>query len=277
MEKVTEFKEVLTQTLTSMWLEITKVFPNIIGALIIIIFGWLFTKLVVRLVKKVLKLTKVNKLDDKLNEIELIEGKQMKFNTVKLISKFVKWLMYIVIIIMASDILGLEIISTQISELLSYLPQLFAALVIFTLGLLFANFIKKGLYSFFESMDLSGGKIISQIVFFLLVVFISITALNQAGINTDIITSNITMILAAFLLAFAIAFGFGAKEVVGKLLKAFYARKMFEVGQKINFKDESYEVESVENISVFLKNANGRLIVPINELVENQVHIQDQL
>lgn len=201
----------------------------------------------------------------------------MKFNTVKLISKFVKWLMYIVIIIMASDILGLEIISTQISELLSYLPQLFAALVIFTLGLLFANFIKKGLYSFFESMDLSGGKIISQIVFFLLVVFISITALNQAGINTDIITSNITMILAAFLLAFAIAFGFGAKEVVGKLLKAFYARKMFEVGQKINFKDESYEVESVENISVFLKNANGRLIVPINELVENQVHIQDQL
>ncbi|MBO3117422.1 hypothetical protein J4050_11730 [Winogradskyella sp. DF17] len=277
MEKVTEFKDVLMQSLTSMWMEITKVFPNILGALIILFFGWLFTKLVVRLVKKVLKLAKANKLDDKLNDIELVEGKQLNFDTVKVVSKFVKWLMYIVILIMASDILGLEIISTQISELLSYVPQLFAALVIFTLGLLFANFIKKGLQSFFESMDLSGGKIISQVVFFLLVIFISITALNQAGIDTTIITSNITMILAAFLLAFAIAFGLGAKEVVGKLLKSFYARKMLEVGQEIIFKDEVYKVESVENISVFLSSTKGRLVVPIEELVENQVHMQDQL
>jgi hypothetical protein len=85
------------------------------------------------------------------------------------------------------------------------------------------------------------------------------------------------MILAAFLLAFAIAFGLGAKEVVGKLLKSFYARKMFEVGQEIIFKDEVYKVESVENISVFLSSTKGRLVVPIEELVENQVHMQDQL
>ena len=36
----------------------------------------------------------------------------------------------------------LEIISNKISELLGYLPQLFTALVIFILGLLFANFVK---------------------------------------------------------------------------------------------------------------------------------------
>jgi len=277
MEKVTEFKDIAMDSLTTMWLEITKVFPNIIGALIVVIIGWLITKIVIRIIKKVLKLAKANKLDDKLNEIEIVEGKQLNFDTVEVVSKFVKWLIYIMIIIMASDIMGLEIISNKISELLGYLPQLFTALVIFILGLLFANFVKNGLKSLFESMDLSGGKMISQVVFFMLLTFIAVTALNQAGIDTAIITSNITMIMAAFLLAIAIAFGLGAKHVVGKLMHTFYARKMFEVGQKISFNDKTYTIDEVKSISIVLKNDNGRLIVPINELMENQVQMQDQL
>ena len=275
MEKVTEFKDIALQSLTTMWLEITKIFPNIIGALIIIIIGWIVTKFIVKLIKKVLKLAKVNKIDDKINEIEIVEGKQLNFDTVKVVSSFVKWIMYIVLLITASDIMGLEIISNQVSNLLSYLPQLFAALIIFMLGLLFANFVKNGLKSLFESMDLSGGKMISQVVFFLLLTFISITALNQAGIDTEIITNNINMIIAAFLLAFAIAFGLGAREVVGKLLNTFYARKTFEVGQNIIFNDETYTIDAVQSISVILKNSKGKLIVPIKDIVENQVQLQD--
>ncbi|WP_299519010.1 mechanosensitive ion channel [Winogradskyella sp.] len=277
MEKVTDFKNTALQSLSSMWPEFTAVALKAIGAIAILLIGWLVTKLVGKAIKKVLKLAKADKLDDKLNDIEIVEGKKLNFDTIKIVSKFVKWVMYIILIIMVSDVMGLEIISNQISELLSYLPQLFAALIIFTLGLLFANFVKKGLKSFFESMDLSGGKIISQIVFFIILIFISITALNQAGIDTTIITSNITMILAAFLLAFAIAFGLGAKNVVAKLMHTFYARKMFEVGQKINFNNEDYTVDEVKSISIILKNQKGRLIVPINDLMENQVQMQDQL
>ncbi|MDB9720922.1 hypothetical protein OAA67_03495 [Winogradskyella sp.] len=275
MEKVSEFSDVALKSLTNIWLEITKIFPNIIGAFIVLIIGWLITKLVVKVIKKVLKLAKANKLDEKLNEIEIIEGKKLEFDTIIVVSKLVKYLMYMILFVTASDIMGLDIITNQISDLLSYLPKLFSALIIFIVGLLFANFVKNGLKSLFESMDLSGGKMISQVVFFLMLTFISITALNQAGIDTEIITNNINMIIAAFLLAFAIAFGLGAREIVGKLLKGFYARKTFEVGQRIYFQNEHYTVGAVENISVILKSNSGNLIVPINELVENQVQIQD--
>ncbi len=277
MEKVTGFKDIAMESLTTMWLEISAIFPNLIGTFFVLLIGFFVTKLIVKIIKKVLKLAKVNKLDEKINEIEIVEGKNLNFDTVKVVSGFVKWLMYIMLIIMASDIMGLKIISEQIADLLAYLPKLLTALVIFMIGLLFANFVKNGLKSLFESMDLSGGKMISQVVFFLLLTFISITALNQAGIDTEIITNNINMIIAAFLLAFAIAFGLGAREVVGKLLKAFYARKTYEVGQEIVFNNETYTIDSVENISIILKNSNGKLIVPIDEIVENQVQMQDQL
>ncbi|MFK7782113.1 mechanosensitive ion channel family protein [Psychroserpens sp.] len=275
MDKITEYKDIAMDSLSAMWLEITKIFPSILGALIVLIVGWLVSKIVVRLIKKALKLAKADKLDDKLNEIEIVEGKKLNFNTIKIVSTFVKWIIYIMILIMVSDILNMKIISEQISNFLGYLPQLFVALIIFTLGLLFANFVKKGLQSLFESMDLSGAKIISQVVFFLLLIFISITALNQAGVDTEIITSNLTMFLAAFLVSFALAFGLGAREVVADLLRTFYTRKTYEVGQKIEFESKVYEVDSIGNITVVLKNSDGKLVVPIKDIVENQIKVVD--
>jgi len=41
---------------------------------------------------------------------------------------------------------------------------------------------------------------------------LAITALNQVGIDKEIITSNLTLILGSLLLAFMIAFGLGSKE-----------------------------------------------------------------
>ena len=170
MEKATQWKDMAMESLSTMWLEISKIFPNIIGTIIVLVFGWLLTKLIIKIIKKALKLAKANKLDDAINEIEIVEGKKLNFDTIKVVSSFVKWIMYIMLLIMASDIMNLTMISEQISNLLAYLPQLFAALVIFTIGLILANLIKKGLKSFFESMDLSGAKIISQVVFFIILI-----------------------------------------------------------------------------------------------------------
>jgi hypothetical protein len=275
MDKITEWNEGLMSSLSAITEEIATVIPNLLGAIAIVILGWLFTKLIVSILKKALKLAKADKLDEKINEIELIEGKQLNFNIIKIITKFVKWLLYIMILVIVTDILNLTIVSEEIKNFLGYLPKLFSALIIFTIGLLLANFIKKTIKSFFESMDLSGSKVISQIVFFLLLTFISITALNQAGVDTEIITSNITMILAAFLLAFALALGFGAQKVVGELIRTFYARKTYEIGQKIEFGTIIGEVESINHITVTLKIENGKLVVPIKDIVESQVRIQE--
>jgi hypothetical protein len=275
MDKLSEYKDTAMGSLSSMWPDIIQVGANIAIAIVVLILGWLISKIVTKIIKKALKLAKFSKLDEKINEIEIVEGKQLNFDSIKVVTKFVKLIMYIMIIIVISDVLGLQILSEKISEFLSYLPKLLVALVIFMIGLLFANFVKKGLKSLFESMDLSGGKMLSQVVFFLLLIFVSITALNQAGVNTEIITSNFTMILGSFLLAFSLAFGLGAREVVGDLLKTFYTRKTFEVGKKIEFQGKVYEIDAINNISVVLKSAEGQLVIPVKDIVENQIKVVD--
>lgn len=254
---------------------VLPILGKILLGLIILLIAIFIIKRIVKFVKKLLKMAKIEKLDEKLNDIEIAEGKKLNIDSAEIISKCVKWILYFVLIMIGADLLELQVVSDQIKSLIEYFPQLFSALAIFIGGLLFANFIKNSLKSLFESMDMSGGKMLSQVVFFLLLTFISITALNQAGIDTTIISNNINMIIGAFLAAFALGIGLGSRDVINKLLKTFYARKTFEVGQQITFEGEDFEVEAVESIFIVLKNSNRKLMIPINELVESRIELKD--
>ncbi|MEZ4796267.1 MAG: mechanosensitive ion channel [Flavobacteriaceae bacterium] len=267
METLTTYKNLAIENFSTVGI-------NILKALLVLLFGWLFIKLILMVLKKSLKLLKVDDLGQKINDIEIFEGKKLKINLTKIILKFVKWALLLMLIIVISEMLGMTIVSEEIGKLIGYLPQLLSAAAIFVIGLFIANFVKKSIHSFFKSFELSGGKIISQLVFFILLTIISITALNQAGVNTDIITNNVTMIFAAFLGAFALALGLGSRDVIADLLKTYYTRRTYEIGMKIKFKDIEGEIITIGDLSVTLKTANGTIVVPIKDIVENQVEIQ---
>ena len=74
--------------------------------------------------------------------------------------------------------------------------------------------------------------------------------------------------------AAALAIGFGAKDVVADLLRTFYTRRTYEVGQHIKFNNIEGEIITIDDISMTLKTTNGKLIVPIKDIVENQVEVK---
>ena len=267
MEKLAELKDIAIENFSTTGLSLLK-------ALLVLLFGWLFIKLLLSILKRTFKAIKIDKLGEKLNDIEIVDGKKLDINVSKILLTTIKWALLIILLIVVSEMMGLSIISEEIGKIIAFLPQLLSAAAIFVIGLLLANFVKKSIQSFFKSFDLSGSKIVSQLVFFIILTIVSITALNQAGINTDIITNNLNMIFGAFLVAFALAVGFGAKDVVGDLMRAFYTRRLYEIGQKIKFKNIEGKIVAIEDISVVIKTKEGKIVVPIKEIVENQVEIQ---
>ena len=267
MEKLAELKDIAIENFSTTGLSLLK-------ALLVLLFGWLFIKLLLSILKRTFKAIKIDKLGEKLNDIEIVDGKKLNINVSKILLTMVKWVLLIILLIVVSEMMGLSIISEEIGKIIAFIPQILSAAVIFVIGLVLANFVKKSIQSFFKSFELSGSKIVSQLVFFIILTIVSITALNQAGINTEIITNNLNMIFGAFLAAFALAVGFGAKDVVADLMRAFYTRRLYEIGQKIKFKNIEGEIVAIEDISVVIKTKNGKIVVPIKEIVENQVEIQ---
>lgn len=274
METMNKWKETSLDSISSIFADIASTIPTIIGALLVLLLGWVLSKIVRFVLKKVLRLAKIDKISDQVNEAKLFGEGVTKINLEKIILGFVKWALLLIFVIIAADIAELNVISSEIANLLRYLPVLFSAILIFMVGLYISNFIKKMLLKVFESMRLGGSKIISGAVFYILVIFVTITALNHAGIDTQIITNNFTLILGAFLLAFALAFGLGSREVVADLLRTFYARKNYSVGDKIKLKDLEGIILSIDSIFITIETKDKTSVVlPIKELVDNRIKL----
>ena len=273
METISQWKDLTIQSLTSMGEKIMTTIPNIIGAIIVLLLGWIITKIVVYLLKRIFKFAKIDVLSEKINDLKLFGKADINIPITKAITVFVKWIMFLVFLIIASDIMNWTIVSQEIGNLLRYLPKLFSAIALFMIGIYIARFVKKAIQGFYESFDLAGAKIISGLVFYIIAIIITITALNQADIDTTVVTNNVTIILGAFLLAISIAFGLGSKEVVGDLLRTFYTRKNYEVGDHIKLDGTEGTVEAIDNISMTLSTTKGKLIIPIKDVVASKVEI----
>ena len=274
MESLSYWKEPTVNSLNEIFKSFVEALPNLLGAILILIIGWLVIKLVVYVLKKILILAKVDKLTEVINEKVFFGKDAFKINVLNVIVGFAKWVLYLVLLIVAADIMKWNAVSSGTSNLVQYIPTLFSALALFVIGLYLANLVKNAVNRLFDSFDLNGAKIISNILFYIIAVIITVTALNQAGINTDLITNNLTIIFGAFLVTASLAFGLGSKEIISDLLKSFYARKNFEIGQKIKFKNVSGTIESIDNISMILKTEDGKIVVPIKDVVGNQVEVE---
>ena len=276
METVDKWKDLTFESLSNIFKDIASALPGIFGAFIVIIFGWIIIKVVTFILKRIFKAIKLDKASEKINEAKLFGDADIKIDLPKIIVTFIKVLLWLVFIIVASDIMGLTIISTEIANLLRYLPVLLSAMIIFMIGLFLAKTIKETIVKVFDSIGLGGGKLLGNVLFYLIIIFVSITALNQAGIDTQIITNNFTIVLGAFLLAIALALGLGSREIVGDLLRTFYSRKIYEVGDKVKIGDLQGTVIGIDNISMILKTKTGKVVIPIKKVVEKTVTVEEQ-
>jgi hypothetical protein len=259
--------------LQNLWDSIVGFLPQLLKGLAFLIFGWIFIKITLYIIKKALGFTNIDSLPEKLNVDEVFGNSSIKIQPTKVIVTSIKWILIFIFIIIASELLGLRMVSEQLGNLIAYLPKLISALVIFAVGVYVANMVKKAISSMFSSLELSGGNLVGNIIFYLIAIIVSVTALNQAGVNTDLITNNLSIIFASILAAFTISFGLGSRDIIKRLLFGYYSRKNLQVGNKI--KTDSFEgvIESIDNISVVLTSENKTIIIPIKEIVDNKIEV----
>ena len=275
MKTLNELKDTLSESFGKLLKSTAEMIPQIVLGIIGLILAWLTIKIILYISKRILKAARIDVLSQRVADAKFFGDRQLKIDLLKVSLSTVKILLILMFTVVLAQMLRLNAISDAIYSLLGYLPTLISALLILVGGLYFATVVKQATLRLFESMGVGGSKIVSGALFYLITFFVSITALNQAGIETQIITSNFTLILGAFLLAFALALGLGAREVVGDLLRTFYSRRIYEIGDQVKIGKIEGKVESIDNISMIIKTKTGKLVVPIKKIVDTTVEVTD--
>jgi hypothetical protein len=272
MEK---YRQVLEDSLGDILTSTVQLLPKIILGILGLIVAWILVKIIMFILKRILKAAKMDRLSQKVTDAKLFGDNEVKVDLIKIILGITKILLILLFAVVISEVLGLTAISDGIVSIFGYLPTLFSAILILGGGLYLASLVKKATLALFDSMGIGGSKFISGTLFYLIAFFVSITALNQAGIDTEIITSNFTLILGAFLFAAALGFGLGSREVFSDVLKMFYARKTYMVGDVISFDGVEGTIEAIDNISITLSISKGKMVIPIKDIVSQRVTLME--
>ena len=251
--------------------DVIQSLPKVAGFICFVIISWLVIKLFLYIVKKALVKTKIDEWSKKLSKIQIFGDSTINVALTKVILAVLKWFLIFIFVMVGAEMFGLEGVSGGVKSFFAYLPKLLTALGIFIMGAYLGTIVKKGIQSMFKSLEFSAGNLVGNIAFYLIVIFLSITALDQAGVDTSIIKSNLTLVIGSILLAFTIAFGLGARGAVGRLLFGYYSRKNIGIGERIAIGEVEGVVIAIENICITLKTDDGKIILPIEEVVNNKI------
>jgi len=250
--------------------------PNFIMALVLAIIGIIIAKLVAKFVKKVLLGINVDKIGEKLNEIDIVEKTNVKIKISTILSKIVYYFLILFTLVIATDILQMPAVSNLVVGLFNLIPNFIVAGIILILGTLFADLLRSIAQTTLESLGIPSARLLASFVFYFLFINIVISALTQAKINTEFLSQNISLVIGGIVLAFAIGYGLASKTSMQNFLASYYSKGKFDVGDTISIDGETGKIVEIGKSSLILISDSGnKIIFPLSHVSNSKIEIHN--
>jgi hypothetical protein len=203
--------------------EIAVALPQIIGALLILLIGWIIARVVKRLSIKGLKLVRFNYLTEKSGIEKFLDKGGIKVSSIDVIGTLIYWIIMLVVILATLNSLKLTAASTLFNQIMLYIPNIIVAILILVIGIYLARLVSSVLVTSLKNMEEKTALTIGLVANYAIIVFTVFIILGQLKIAGSIVTYAFILIFGAICLALGLAFGLGGKEwasqVIGKYLK----------------------------------------------------------
>jgi Conserved TM helix len=195
--------------------------PKLVGALVILLIGWFIARLVSRIVRRALQSAGADKALATGRAGTYKQQFAPSLEPSGVIATVVFWFIFGWAILLAISTLGIQALQDAVANVVAYLPNVVAAILILLVAVAVAGAIG-GL-----AARLAGGtmlaRLVQTIVPTLVITIALFMALVQLKIATQIVVATYVLVLGAIALGFALAFGLGGRDVAGQMLQAAYA------------------------------------------------------
>lgn len=263
-----------TETLNAISRDVLAWLPNLAGALLLLLAGWIFARLVQTLLSGLLRRLGLDRLAERAGASDLLQRSGLSPSAADVLARLVFWLILLVFLLAATESLGLQGVVTTLSGLIDYLPNVFAAALILLFGGLLAKLVGDAAGALAERSGLEAGGTIGQLVRYALLVFVAILSLQQLGVETTLLTTTTLALIGAAALALAVSFGFGSRDLARNIMAGFHVREEFTVGQRLRVGGHEGQLLHIGNLKSRLETEAGEISVPNSLLAEEVVEVE---
>jgi len=273
MSNLPNITEILVNTFQTLINQFVDFVPKLVGAVVVLVIGVLVAKMVAAIVSRVLKQVGFDKIGARLNDIDFINQLQTEIKLSEIVAKVLYYFILLVFITAATETLGVAAITGMVLSLVNFIPKVMAAAIMLQVGVLVADALKKAVVSICQTFKVASGKLLGMIVFYFFLIIIIISALGQAGINTELLESSFNLLIGGIIFAFAVGYGVASRDVMANILSSFYSKDRFKEGQTVQIDDVKGTILSIDNTSLTLRTGDTTTIFPLQTLQSRKIEV----
>lgn len=199
--------------------------PNFVGMVAIMIVGIVAAWLAGQLVERVFRVLRGDHLCQRFGLTAALARGGVKSQPSAVVGKIVLWVVLTIFVVLGLAVLHLEPVNTLTISLLGYIPYFFTAVFIILIGFLLSNFFSQAVLIAAVNAGLPPARLLASFTRWGIQLVALAMALEQLGIAENIVVVGFGITFGGVVLASAIAFGLGAKDLAKEFLEQRFSQK----------------------------------------------------
>ena len=224
METVESWGDAVMLSVTEALQNFLGFLPALVGALLILILGWIVSGLIAGLVERGLKAIGFERAAQSTGISGFIQRSGSSWTASAIVAEIVKWFIRLLAIQAAASVLGLTQISQIVNAIMLWLPNLVVAIVIVVIGALIAKFVSGVVRGSTSQMGFTNPDLLASLAYYAILVFAVMAAVDQLGIAETVVNTVFIGLVAMVVLAAGLAFGLGGQQTAAQITANWYAR-----------------------------------------------------
>lgn len=199
--------------------KVIQFLPNFLTSIFILIVGIVFGIVLRGIFLRLFRTIGLDRVSERSGVIELLRKGGIRDSVSVLLSKVIGWITIVIFAIISLRELDIPTVEQLFASFLLYLPSVFVAVLILLFGYLLGNFFGRAALIASVNAGIRFSGLIGKFVKFTVFILSATMALEQLGIGRGTIIIAFAIIFGGVILALAIAFGLGGRDIAKDYLE----------------------------------------------------------
>jgi len=222
---MTGWDQIIIEPVKNMIDKIMVFVPVLLGALIILLVGWIVAKIISGVIQKALDALKFNDFSAKIGLTDMLTKGGVSHSPTLLLSSVVYWAIMIIVLAITVDAIGLQVAANLLERITGYIPNVVSAIFVVIIGMFFAKLVSGVIRTAAANANVPRVELLGSIAKGAILLFTTVIVLEELSIASFFVTTTFQLFFGAACFAFALAFGLGGKDLAAKLLWDFFNKQ----------------------------------------------------
>ena len=267
MVQIAQLHEHLTDPLRRVLSQVLEYLPNIIGAIVLVLVGWVVASLL-RVLCRRLAQSGLRRLERTAWWEARAQQGAFYRSLSSMAGTLVFWIVMLLFLGAGIEALGLPAVSNILAAVTIYLPRVLVATLILFGGVLLGELARTWTAGMASRAGVAFADLVGRTAQGVVLVVSILIAIDQVGIDSTAILIAMGIAVGSVFGATALAFGLGARGTVSNIIAVHYVYKAYRVGDKIRIGDLEGPIARITRTAVMLRTEEGLVLVPARQFSE---------